>query len=1594
MEKRNKTYPPPNWEDGEILDSSIGARGLVDLVSERARAWPDALALVAGTESLTYRRLNALVDGWARYLSENDVFGRPAGICVSATPACVIGFLALLRAGAVVVPLDPMLPRERLRMLAEGVSCGVILTDEASEGVAPSGRGPPLRLDRPPPPAVGPAVWPAVDPDSPACLYHTSGTTGRPKPVVLSHRALSARMLSMADWFELSQDEVVCGASSIGFDPFLQQMFFPLIRGGTLWLPERAALLDPNGFWPLAAELGVTHLNLVPSQIEALLAGRKATGRGKRRSPCRTLRRIVLGGERLSAGLADRIAAVLGSVPLYNMYGPTEATVDATGYRIGSADEGEGIPIGRPLPGCHVRILDDDLVRLPIGAVGEVCIGGVGLALGYRDLPEATAERFAADPYGAAGDRLYRTGDRAFWRPDGEIAFVGRTDDQIKIRGQRIELGEVEAVLRQCPGVQGAVVSRWEAAPGGPALIAHVVGGPDEAALRAVLARQLPAAAVPVRILSLDALPLLPSGKADRRALPAPEAPRPASPADGALLHRAIAGVWGDLLGRAIDPEANLFEMGAHSLLVPRALIAIEAATGRRVSSVDLFRFPSVAALARHLAGDVGERLGHRSSGQGGDIAVIGMAFRFPGADRREDFWSNLIAAADSARRFDRAALLAAGAPAALVDHPEHVPVHGAIEGVDRFDAPLFGYGQGEAAEIDPQQRLLLRLAWHALEDAGCNPAADGPVGVFAGVGFNAYLLDNLRERTGFAGGIDRYSAVVASDKDFAATRLAYKLDLTGPAMTVNTACSTALSATAMAVDSLRAGRCRVALAGAASLGMFSPHGYIHADGGIASRAGRCRPFDAAADGTIGGAGGAVLVLKRLDEAVQDGDTVHGVIRGVGVANDGAAKAAFSAPSVEGQAGAIAAALADAGVAPGEVGFVEGHGTGTALGDPIEVAALNIAYRGGEQGSILLGSVKGNVGHLDAAAGMAGLIKALLALRHGQVPPTAHFTQANPAIPFADGPFRVNAVPESWPGPAGRLRIAGVSAFGMGGTNIHLVIGAPPPSEPEKDSSEPALILLSAATPTAFGRLSASLADHLTAEDAPALEAIAGSLSRRRPLKLRQAVVARDRHQAAEALRELEPPAAGVQAGMSAAFLFPGQGAQHPGMGRDLYRTVAAVRATFDEAAAILAGSAVAGLVPLLLAEPGDAAAAAALAETEMTQPALFVLEVAIARALGAFGVRPAALIGHSVGEYVAACLAGVMDFAAALRLVAARGRLMATAPRGAMLAVSLSEERLAPILAAAGADLAAVNGPLQCVAAGTEEQIAAVADAVAALGKTAKRLAVSHAFHSALMEPILDDFAREVRQVKLAPPRLPVLSNVTGDWLTAEMATDAAYWVRHLRGTVRFADGLKNLTAEPRHLLVEVGPGLGLSRLARAGGVSEARVVSTQPEASAAVSADGRETLLRALGRLWSAGIPVTVPAARRVPLPPYPFDEVRLWIEPGAAATPPMPGTSEIVARLKPAVRPSATDAQAMVAEIWRDVLGGAAIGPDDDFLALGGDSLIAVRIAARLRERFGCEVSVETVFRGGTVAGLAGLLDSGTRIVLAAPREEGFL
>jgi acyl transferase domain-containing protein/acyl carrier protein len=880
-------------------------------------------------------------------------------------------------------------------------------------------------------------------------------------------------------------------------------------------------------------------------------------------------------------------------------------------------------------------------------------------------------------------------------------------------------------------------------------------------------------------------------------------------------------------------------------------------------------------------------------------IAIIGMAGRFPGAKDINEYWENLRAGKESITFFTDDELTAAGIPLELLNHPNYVKAKGMMEGTDLFDASYFSVNPREAELMDPQHRLFLECAVEALENAGYDPDRYGErIGVFAGAGMNTYILNLLsnRDLVDMVGG---FQVMITNDKDYVPTLVSYKLNLRGPSVNVQTACSTGLVAVHLGCQSVLSGECEVALAGAVSVASPQKGGYMYTEGGIHSPDGHCRAFDAEAKGTLDGEGVGIVVLKHLDRALADGDQIRAVIRGSSINNDGSAKVGYTAPSETGQAQVIAESLALAGVEPDAISYIETHGTGTALGDPIEFAALNQVFRArtNKKNFCAIGSVKTNIGHLGAAAGIAGLIKTVLAFEKQLIPPSLHYRSPNPAINFADSAFYVSRELTAWKAN-GAPRNAAVSSFGIGGTNAHVVLEEAPSPSSANASLRPQLLTLSARTEGALTRMSDNLSAHVQTHPETNLADLCYTLQTgRRQFNYRRILVSRNTTEAATALAANDPSlvlTGYCETRKQPVFIFPGGGAQYVNMGAELYRDLPLYREEIDRCAEILE--------PLLSYDPRqlmyppegqEEEAARKMEQVAHALPVLFMTEYANARLWMSWGVRPAAMVGHSLGEYAAACIAGVFSLPEALELVVIRGKLFAQLPEGEMLSVALPENALRPLLDS-DLSIAAVNGPAQCVVSGALAAVNEFARTLDAKGVENRVLKIRVAAHSKLVEPILQSFRQAVEHFHLAAPSIPFISNVTGTWIKKEEATSPDYWVRHLRQTVRFSAGVQELLKEPERVLLEVGPGRTLSTLAkpqRQYPDTQLVLASTRHPLD---STSDHLFLLTTLGELWLSGVEIEWSRLHRgerrnrVALPSYPFERKRYWVEADGRAAP----------------------------------------------------------------------------------------------------------
>lgn len=992
-------------------------------------------------------------------------------------------------------------------------------------------------------------------------------------------------------------------------------------------------------------------------------------------------------------------------------------------------------------------------------------------------------------------------------------------------------------------------------------------------------------------------------------------------------------------------------------------------------------------------------------------IAIIGMAGRFPGADSVEEFWDNLVHGRESVSFFSDPELRESGlAPEALRSRGHYVAARGVLKDVECFDAAFFGVHPREAEVMDPQQRIFLETCWTALERAGYAPnQINAIVGVFGGVSFNTYYLHVLHGRSDLLDMVGAEQVMFGNEKDYITTRVAYKLGLKGPALNVSTACSTSLVAVAQACQSLLTYQCDFALAGGASVTVPQVRGYFHDDGNIGSADGHTRTFDAQASGTAFGNGVGIVVLKRLEDAIRDRDQIFAVIKGAALNNDGSQRVSFGAPGVDGQARVISLAHALAGIEPRSISYVEAHGTATPLGDPIEVAGLTKAFREGTDATqfCAIGSVKSNVGHLDVAAGVTGLIKTTLALHYKTLPASLHFTSPNPKLNLETSPFYVNSKLSKWTSENGSPRRAGVSSFGTGGTNAHVVLEEAPQLPPTTTGRAWSLLPISAKTPEALDKATAQLSDYLKllAQNAPsgstsaALADAAYTLQTGRTVfPYRRIVVCLDPSDGSIALESRDSKRIFSQHEQSSdppvVFMFPGQGAQYAGMAGSLYQSERAFRENVDSCLSILEPRLAKNLRSALFPEAGsEKRAQSQLQQTSLTQPALFIAEYSLAKLWMSWGIKPAAMIGHSVGEYVAGCLAGVFQLEDALTLVAQRGALVQAQPGGAMLIVRQPEKELLPLLTPE-LSIAAINSPNLCVASGPYDAIASLEKILEERGAATKRLQTSHAFHSAMMDPVLEPFAALCKGIALRKPQIPYVSNVTAKWVTPAEAINPAYWSGHVRQTVRFAEGIAQLMEDPRNVLLEVGPGQTLSTLARQ---HPARRAEQNVVPSLALSGEHElRGMHEALGRLWMCGVKIDWDAfysgesRRRVTLPSYPFERKRYWPQGTAKAVPAIESTAvsavqaASVAQADNNVSSSIPRKERLVAAV-RSLLGElsgydlADADPAADLMELGFDSLLLTQASQVLHRKFGVNVTFRQLMENlSSVAAIAAYLD----------------
>ncbi|WP_198019063.1 type I polyketide synthase [Azorhizobium doebereinerae] len=1503
---------------------------------KQAAVNPEASAVVSEAGILTYRELDDLSEILSRHLLEQGQSrGSRVGILMDASPEYAVALFGILKAGAAYVVLDKAQPVAALKRTLEKVNIEFVVTSNRfAANLSPNWSGITLsldegwevRLDK-----ASPTSPQAVDLDAPAQIVFSSGTTGEPKWIVCPHRSAvcSHQWRYHALPYAANEREAV--------NIFLVwEIMRPILAGVPAYLVPDDVIYDPYQLVEYLGRYRISRIMLTPSILNVLLNSIILEAH----FCLPDLRLIYLSGEVVTAVLLARVRCLLPQVKIINCYRTAEA-YDVTHIDLSEIDPAitqKAVPVGPPQHNVSVYILGEQRDPVPLGFLGEVFVGGDALSHGYLDSPEMTRERFFPDPFRADGT-MFRTGDLGHMLPGGELEIIGRYAFMVKIRGYSVVPEAVEAALLRYSGVcSAAVLPELDPKTGQPdQLIAYVVLRDKckgwEAALRAHLKSEVPPYAIPSEFVTLNELPVTANGKLHRSRLRdvAQEVCTSVTGADE--VESALRAAWRDLLqAEAADPGDNFFDFGGHSLLAARLCMQLRESLKVELRVVEVFLSPTfkeLAALLRRRRSEQGlpqnlklPKTASVSTGRAHieafdvrrgpamDIAVIGMAARFPGAETVDALWENLCQGVCSIAPLSVRELKARGIPEAVLKRSDYVRVGAHLSDVHLFDPDFWNLSSREATLMDPQHRLFLECCWQALESAGYAPAQhEGRTGVFAGSSLPLYLIHHLKG----GGLIELTNAPLAfltklgNDKDYLASRVSYMLNLNGPSIAVQTACSTGLVAIAVAAQSLAAGYCDMALAGAASIA-FPQVGYQHVEGFINSSDGVCRAFDADG-GTVLGDGVGVVVLKRLEDALAAADPIHAVVRGCAINNDGRTKSSFSAPSAQGQAAVVRQALASAALCAEDVEYVETHGTGTKIGDPVEVRALAevFATQDGARSACALGSIKPNIGHSGAAAGVASFIKTVLSLQKGLIPPTINIKRLNQELNLEETSFFVNEQLRPWPRKQGRARTAGVTGLGTGGTNCHVVLqewmNETVRAWPGSIARGSHALCLSAKTPSALSRACRNLATFLRRNRDVDLGDVAQTLRMARcHFDHRVVIVARNLDMAIKRLEEEADGATDrIRSSPSIAFMLPGGGVQYKGMFKDLFDHVSDFREPFLICVAATRSVLDRDVASLIFGE-NDGCAAASFEEINVM---IFSVQYAMACLLEACGVHPDYLVGHSMSEYVVAALAGILNLDDAVALMCARGRAMANlGVDGAMLAAKCSPDEAERILeedtwrdrAEAGEiSVGVVNSKTSVVFTGKRELIQKLQEALDKAEIPNQVLETAGVpSHSPLMKPAADIIDAHVRALGKRVPELPISLNSGGYLHRAKVPLPETYWSRQASGTIRFDRSLAAIVAAGATALIDLGPSCNLARFAHeaidsADGKTRNPAIFSAAHGKDDLKSTDRHVLLECLGDLWSLGVAVDWERAsdqlepfgsyRRISLPTYSFDRHRCW-------------------------------------------------------------------------------------------------------------------
>lgn len=1480
---------------------------VTDLFESIVRENPDLPAVVHLNKIYTYSELNDHANEVAEFLANQNVSkGDFIGIFLEPGYDFLSCLIGMIKNEAVYIPLDTLSPKNRIHDILEDANPKLIITSKKHKAFFKKSKHSVYFIEdlaRLTSIIREEKLQRSIKPQSPICLIYTSGSTGKPKGVIIPHRAV----INMAsdNSIGIQPGNRMAQFGNLAFDGSTYDIWTTLLNKATLVIITPEERSDHQKLKQALSNHKITFIFLPTGYLHQIANSHPGT--------LDEVDHILFGGEQINTTIIQRFLLYRSKknlpVLLINGYGPTEATCYVCRNKITLLNHSNEslASIGHAIHHTELYILDKNL---HLTQEGELYISGASLALGYHNCPELTKEKFIANPFSHKKSfaRLYKTGDIVKKTNNGELVYLGRVDDQIKIGGFRVHLNEIEAILQKHDAVTMAAVTVEMGGEQHSILSAYLVFKPDSHIIHADeirnhLTQSLPPYMIPVKYHQVVELPLNAIGKVDKKilhTLPFIDLTFHIDASSDDEIEEIIKTVWKHLLNRpSVEVDKNLFDLGANSLLIAEACVQINQKIHSELTIADILAFPTIQKLASHIQGKDENLISDRKmpAPSNNKIAIIGMSVRLPKAKNITEFWQNLCLGNDCLTRFHES------------DKPSEknsVFVKGTLDDIDQFDESFFNYSPAEARLTDPQHRIFLECVWEALEHASVIPSkvTNNIISVFAGMSDSTWLHEHILKNKRTTELYDAFQQRMATSIGTLSTQVSYRLNLKGKSVNVNTACSTGLVTVAQACEDLINGHSDIAIAGASSIVVPQHQSYQYTAGSILSSDGYCRPFSDKANGTVFSNGVGVVILKRLGDAIADKDTVYAVIEGCGQNNDGNDKLSYTAPSLSGQMDCLKEALRQANIHPKNIGLIEAHGTGTALGDVIEFNALTSIFseKTEKKKFCALGSVKANIGHTDVTAGIAGLIKAALCIYHKQIPPLIHFQKSNANLSFDDSPFFINTSLMEWTSKS--RRYAGVSSFGVGGTNAHIILSEPKHTKITATTNTPTddLILLSARTEKALEQQTRQLLTYTRSASTATnvrIPDIAFTLQTgRENFQWKTFAIGNNIDTIAESLLERKHTDTQGIDHHSVNFLFSGQGSQYTAMCVNLINTIPRFKKYIKEGAQLAQKYLSIDLFAVLQERNNPM-----INQTQYVQPTLFIIEHALAQLLIDCGIKPTGLMGHSFGEYVAACIANVFSYEDGIFLSCKRGELMAQTAKGQMLAVECSLDDAIRYQECFDVDTALHNSINQFVFAGLPDNITRLQKYLEKANSYYKLVKVNHGFHSKLMEPVEEPFKELFSRVTLSAPLIPIVSNVTGDWLSEQEAKDPDYWYQHLRSTVQYNTGTQLLLNDKHPLFIEIGPGNTLLHFTKQTARHPVDTIQTLP---GYVNPDSdRYCFLNALGLAWEYGIHVRFnplhegTKQQHIALPTYPFQKNYCWIEPDIKGDEPS-GSSTLYRRL----------------------------------------------------------------------------------------------